>query len=324
MATTRSTRDVKVQERLSYWRETARDREVELKADPDFVATLRTQSLDGVSVSDLECDPCQLGRTARNISRAGCDHYFLSMQVRGRAVVAQDDRIAVSENGGFALVDTRRPYTIDFQGNARSISLVLPRRAVEARLGRAVMLPTRAMDALRPLTGLASGFLALLPSRIGCVGKVAASRLAEVTLDLVALALAHEADQVVKLSSARALTLFRLKTAIKRELCNPALKPAMAAAAAGISVRYANDLLSQEGFSVERYTLHCRLERCRSALEDPAQAHRLIGEIAFAWGFSELSHFIRRFHAAYGLTPGDYRRRAQECAAETGVREPLI
>jgi AraC-like DNA-binding protein len=86
-------------------------------------------------------------------------------------------------------------------------------------------------------------------------------------------------------------------------------------------VRYANDLLSQEGSSIERYVLHRRLERCRQALEDTAQANRMIGEIAFAWGFSDLSHFGRRFRAAYGMTPGDYRRRGreQEPARETHV-----
>jgi AraC-like DNA-binding protein len=52
------------------------------------------------------------------------------------------------------------------------------------------------------------------------------------------------------------------------------------------------------------------LERCRRVLEDPTQSHRLIGEIAFSWGFSDLSHFVRRFRAAYAITPGDCRRGA--------------
>ena len=85
-------------------------------------------------------------------------------------------------------------------------------------------------------------------------------------------------------------------------------------------MRYANALLSQVGFSVERYILHRRLEHCRQALEDLAQARRMIGEIAFSWGFSDLSHFGRRFRAAYGLTPGDYRRRAQQGALRSHSR----
>ena len=105
---------------------------------------------------------------------------------------------------------------------------------------------------------------------------------------------------------------------IDTRLSDPSLKPAEAAAAAGISVRYANDLLAEENFSVERYILRRRLERCRSALEDPLQAHRMIGEIAFSWGFSDHSHFTRRFRAAFGMTPGDCRQRTRDADCSAG------
>jgi AraC-like DNA-binding protein len=49
-------------------------------------------------------------------------------------------------------------------------------------------------------------------------------------------------------------------------------------------------------------------------LEDPAQAHRMIGDIAFSWGFSDSSHFNRRFKAEFGCAPGEYRRNARRAA----------
>ncbi len=311
MAIVFSTEDIHPRDRLSYWREVASNAEVELSAQPAFRATLRNQVLDNVSVSELDCDPCEIGRSARNIARAGCDHFLLSIQLSGRAIIAQDDQCTVGENGSIVLVDTRRPYTMKVQGGGKSIAVIIPRRALEARLGAAAALSVRAMDAGRPLTGLASAFVSMLPSRIDAVDKSIEPRLAEQALDLIALAFSIEADQTAVLSSVRATALIRLKAAIEARLCDAALKPAVAAAAAGMSVRYANDLLSQEGFSVERYILHRRLERCRRALEDPTQAYRMIGEIAFSWGFSDLSHFGRRFRTAYGITPGECRRRAQ-------------
>jgi AraC family transcriptional regulator, positive regulator of tynA and feaB len=312
MAIVFSTRDVDPRERLSYWRETAGAREVELSADPAFVATLRNQSLDHVRLAELDCEPCQIQRTARNIARAGCDHFFLTMQLGGSAVISHNDRLAVSGMGSLVLLDTRHPYTINFQGRARSVSLVIPRRAFEERLGGVAALSGRTMEAGRPLTGIASGFLSMLPTRIEAVDGAVAARLAEQTLDLIALAFSIESGQAVTLSCARTSALFRLKAAIEAQLCKPVLKPEMAAGAAGISVRYANDLLKREGFSLERFIVHRRLERCRRAFEDPGQRHRTIGEIAFAWGFADLSHFVRRFRAEYGCTPGDYRRRGRE------------
>ncbi len=83
---------------------------------------------------------------------------------------------------------------------------------------------------------------------------------------------------------------------------DPALNPETAAAAAGISVRYANALLAEDGLSLERLIVrdassaavrHGR--RHTSAPHD--QRYRL------RWGFSDLSHFTRRFKGASVAPP---------------------
>ena len=52
-----------------------------------------------------------------------------------------------------------------------------------------------------------------------------------------------------------------------------------------------------------------RLEHCRLALEDPLQSHRTLSEIAYGWGFSDMTHFSRRFKTTYGVLPSEYRSR---------------
>lgn len=152
----------------------------------------------------------------------------------------------------------------------------------------------------------------MISERVGTFDGSAAKSLADQALDLIALAFSTETDRNgAALSSARASAVLRLKAAVEASFCDPDLKPA-AAAAAGVSVRYANALLSHEGTSLQRYIQDRRLERCRAALCDPAQAHRTIGEIAFSWGFSDISHFGRRFKAEYGYSPSDYRRQFSE------------
>jgi AraC family transcriptional regulator, positive regulator of tynA and feaB len=149
----------------------------------------------------------------------------------------------------------------------------------------------------------------MLPRRLDALEGPVGLTIAEQALDLVALAFSVETQPSgPSLSSSRAITLLRLKSVIESRLYEPDLRPAAVAAEAGISVRYANALLSAEGTSLERCILDRRLERCRRALEDPRQAHRTVGEIAFAWGFSDLSHFGRRFKAEFGVSPGEYRR----------------
>jgi AraC family transcriptional regulator, positive regulator of tynA and feaB len=50
-----------------------------------------------------------------------------------------------------------------------------------------------------------------------------------------------------------------------------------------------------------------RLQHCRQALEDPSQLGRTVGDIAYSCGFSDLSHFTRRYKAQFGRSPGESR-----------------
>lgn len=50
-------------------------------------------------------------------------------------------------------------------------------------------------------------------------------------------------------------------------------------------------------------------ERLRGAREDLARRDsRTIAMVAGQWGFSDPTHFTRRFRAAYGITPSEWRR----------------
>jgi AraC family transcriptional regulator, positive regulator of tynA and feaB len=319
MAFVFSTEEVHPRERLSYWRDVMSvvPHEFASEAGPGFLGTVRSEMMGSVMLSDFRCDPCEVSRTSRNIAASDCDDYLLCCQMEGRAVVSQGDKQAVAETGGFVLIDPRRPFSVRYEGQTRSVSLQIPRPALESRLGVVAALSAHTMQAHSPLAELASGFLTMLPSRVDAIDDAVCAGLATQVLDLLALAFAAELDRSPALSSPRATTLLRLKSSIEARLCEPDLRPAAVAAAVGISVRYANDLLWEEGASIERYILHRRLERCRAALEDPTQAHRLVGEIAFSWGFSDLSHFSRRFRTFYGVTPGECRRLAQERRASS-------
>ena len=328
MAVIYSTNDVHPRDRVAYWREVmVKDlprHEFHSHVGPAFHGTLEVGALGGMAVAVYECDPCESKRTERDLAHCQNDDFILGLQLSGRMLAQQDDREALIERGSFTLLDTMRPCGGVQLTKAKLGVFSIPRQALEARLGNVGALTARAMPMHKPLVGLAAGFLAMLPARLGALAGPTGSLVAEQALDLIALAVSSVTSQRgVTLSAPRAVALLRLKSVVERRLREPELKPAAVAAEAGIGVRYANDLLSQEGSSVERYILHRRLERCRQTLEDGAQAHRLIGGIAFDWGFSDLSHFSRRFRAAYGMTPGDYRRHARETAGPEGARACL-
>lgn len=59
----------------------------------------------------------------------------------------------------------------------------------------------------------------------------------------------------------------------------------------------------QIGITPYQYILNCRINRAREALD----AGATLNDAVFDYGFSDLSHFNRRFKPIYGMTPNQYR-----------------
>jgi len=225
----------------------------------------------------------------------------------GNSIAHQDGRDAGSGPGDVYILDPRRTFSVRVASTANGLIFKVPRSELEARLGNVASYTALTLSPKQPVAALASDFLAMLAARTDAIDQSMGGKLVQQPLDLVALAFEKASGGVTQLSSNRATTLMRLKAIIEKRLHDPALKPAVAAAAAGISIRYANALLAHEDSSLERFIVLSRLERCRQALENPSQLSRTISEIAYSCGFSDMSHFARRFKAQFGRSPSEVR-----------------
>jgi len=303
---------VHVRDRLDYWQDEATKAYVEhefgTSAGRSFQGTIRAASMGTLNLSLFECDACLVQRTQRCLKSAADDDVLLCVQVGGSITLHQDGRDMVKKAEDIFILDPRRPFTLDCSPDTRSLVVKTPRWEVQARLGEISALTAHPIARDSAVAPLASGFLTMLAARTDAIDAVTGGKLAQQALDLVALALEEEMrSEPAVLSSARSTTLLRLKANIEAKIRDPALRPALAAAATGISVRYANALLAEEGTSLERFIMARRLHRCRQALADPAQASRTVTDIAYSCGFSDVSHFTRRFKAQFGHSPSECR-----------------
>jgi AraC-like DNA-binding protein len=312
MDTVLSLSGIEPRDRLDYWHDVASkvfvDHEGSVTSPATFNATVRQAPLGELKLVHSESLGLEtVQRTARNIVNGEDDVFLLCLQLEGEAVMCQDGREAVIRPGEFTLLDAQRPYSCRYDLR-KQITVKIPHRALKSRIDAGANLTAHTLRNDGPAEFLAS-YLTMLRDSVNGLPEVAASRIAEHVLDLTALSLtAFAGTNTPALSSARMVTLLRLRMAIESRLSDPDLTPTTAAAAVGISVRYANALLSKQGLSLQRLIVSRRLERCRQAFQDPRQASRTVGEIAYGWGFSDLSHFNRRFKAAFGCSPRDYRR----------------
>jgi AraC family transcriptional activator of tynA and feaB len=316
MRTLFSTNDVHPRDGYDYYHEVLCKRIIEHDCTPEspqrFRAELQAGALADVDIVYYENEPMLNDVTVRHVAHANADELLVRRQIAGVFVAEQDSREVVLEAGDITLFDPRRPMRGKYLEGSKQLVLRVPRRQLEARVGNVRQMTAHSIKPSQAEHRLTSAFLAMLPTHADKLDSVTADIVRDQALDLVAVSLAKVMDGGrPRLSSARSLALVSVRAAIEARLTDPTLNAETVAAAAGVSVRYANAVLAEDDTSIMRLVQARRLERCRRALEDPSQTHRTISEIAYGWGFSDMTHFGRRFREAYGVLPSEYRRRAK-------------
>lgn len=310
MPTRFSAADAPPHKRLALWQDIICDVYVQLDCTSDlgssFHGSVSSGRLGQALCSTVSSCAQRVSRTPGRIARAQESSVLFALGTTGHGGVTQDGREAVIRPGEFAFYDTTRPYELQFDGDFSQRILQVPREMIARRV-RTEELTATTFTSERPLDKLAYDFIASICTLADRVDGDTANRLAEQAVDLVAMAIADRFVGARPATSHRAAMLYRLKAHIQSRLHDPELSAAGAAAALGISPRYVSDLFVDDATSFQRYVLAQRLERCARDLATPRQAGRQIGEIAFAWGFNDLSHFGRVFRERFGVSPRDYR-----------------
>ena len=101
--------------------------------------------------------------------------------------------------------------------------------------------------------------------------------------------------------------LARIKQHAMQHLHDPGLSVASLSAALGLSPAHIHRLFAGEEQTFTAWLWSCRLVACKRRLEDAAQAHFTVSEIAFKSGFNSSAHFSRAFRARFGLSPSECR-----------------
>jgi AraC-like DNA-binding protein len=297
--------------RLALWQDIVCDVYVQLDCKSDlgnaFNGRIARTPLGQASCSEVSSHQQRVYRTRSRIARSSEDFFLIALGKHGVGGVAQDGREAVIHPGEFAIYDTTRPYELQFDDAFTQVILQVPRDMLQRRIAGLETLTATSFGCDRPLQKLAHDFVYQLCQSADGIQPEHAVRLSEQAMDLVAMALSERLGTRALPSTRRLALLHRLKAHVRTNLADPDLSLSETAAALGVSPRYVNDLLSEEGTSFQRFVLTERLAQCHRDLASPILAHRHVSEIAFSWGFNELSHFGRVFRERYGLSPRDFR-----------------
>ncbi|SRR5579871_3437502 len=281
-----------------------------------FAGELTSRPLGDFSLSSMTSDPIDLTRSRGRISAAREEYCLVVVQGRGRTLAEQDGRRTVLEAGDLALFDSTRPYFAALQAGFHHYVLKVPRESVRRRLGPVEAMTARRVPGQAGVGKIASVFIRGLLDEADAVDDTTRRKLAETSMDLVAAALASALPVSTAASVTRVAHLARAKAFIAANVQRFDLAPEHVAAAAGVSERYLRELFAEEGDSITRHVWSYRYDKCKAALSDPAQAHRAISDIAFGWGFNDMSHFSRLFRDRTGVSARAFREAALQRARD--------
>ena len=301
-----STDTIEERERFSFWREAVCQSLFNLspEASPGlFSGHMTARSSGQLRFVLSESTRYQFVRTKRDIASAPSDHYSIYLQLRGQTVISQGDESFLFQPNDIAISDGREPFSVALcDDRGRRAMAVVPRAIVDRRAPWLRQSPLHKLASSLPFADLARSHLVRLSSND--LSESATSLLTDNLCNLLALASAPDVtlDRMQPELQIEALLAF-----CRQNLHDAALSPHLVAARFGISVRTLHLRFEKLGQSFGRWLLENRLDACGRALRDPHQRSISISEIAYRWGFNDLSHFNKAFRARFGMAPSEMR-----------------
>ena len=285
----------------------------------DFVPPVSPDHLTFRSAADIVF--CRLAGRGLKIGESlpltghAADPLLVCLMLSGRCEIAQDGRNATVQAGEYAFLDATRPFIAEIAGPFDALLVSFPNGAVVREVGSTEIITAQTYGAKSVLTAMVASYLKRLADTMPVLSETSFSRLAETAVSLLAIGAIDTAKPRRQNSWTRSTTLKRIKSYSLARLQTPKLSPAKVAAEMGISIRYLHALFRDEGTTFSNWLWAQRLDACRAKICSAESAKQSIGALALEFGFSNFSHFSRRFRQAYGISARDLRLQMLQDAA---------
>ncbi len=299
---------------FDYWREELCHNFVELAPERvvkhgAFAGRISQQHLDAISISRVTADGHCVNRTRHEISRSSEECYFANLQLAGSGVTLQGGREIVSRPGDLVLVNACNPYEIAHDAAFDLISVKVPHALLANRLelNRASLVPHIPAD--RGYGTVLRSYTMSILEDLDTEFIDSAPFLAENLVSLIASALnaADTGGAAVKLGYQQYARLQAILGFTKLHLSDPDLSLSTVSDNFALSPRYVQKLFAATGTTFSRTVLSWRLERVAEAMRSPVGVGCTLTELAYAWGFNDISYFSRAFKAHFKTTAREFR-----------------
>lgn len=306
-----STDDFPVSDRRDWLREVIGQEYAKVEITPASDGTLFNEMTiypwDTLRLSVIQSNEITLERLPREPDSISQDVYLAVVHLSGDYRLQQNGKEVRLHPGDMTLYDATLPHRINCSSRFSKLIVSIPRPQLRERIAGIEHCTALRIPGTTGIGAVTSDFVRTTAMQAGLLNALEFAKLSGSAIDLLTLALASVRPAEYTLSRSRSVALNRIKDFIERHLSDPAMNPAIVACGTGMSPRYLNGLFKDEDTSLMRYVWQRRLECCRKDLINPVHAGCRISNIAFRWGFNDLSHFSRAFKQRYGCSAKAYR-----------------
>lgn len=246
------------------------------------------------------------GQAARWLKR----RYVVHAAVNSSQTIVFDGKPVVLNSGDFTLLDTSRRCVREQMGPAETIAFAVPEDLLRRRVPNVDDLIGQTFSSNDSLCSAAAAILRST-SELGdfCSSETVGKRMTNTLLDLLGILAESRVGTSKGGSKHRAVRAAAARRYVEDHLADPDLSVTTVAEALEVSTRYLHMIFAREEQSLLDYIRSARLAACSAQLLSPASHDRSISEIAYSWGFNDLSHFCRLFRSVYGMSARDYRKK---------------
>src|SRR5215470_3312177 len=269
-----NTEELPDREQFAYWREVLCEAFVTLRPErprePNsgrFPSRVTARPLSTINVTTVQSRAHHVIRGDAEIRKSPQEVYFLNLQLAGRCRYETEGRETIVGPNQFAIVDSTRPYYLDFMDDWNVFSFRIPRYMLRPLLQAPDCSTGICVSSNHALGEITIGFLKSVAMRMDELPAEAMEPLAGDLVNLAALSLgATEETRMGQRRSARRGLYAAIVAFIEANLADPLLSAATVAAHFGISIRYLHRVFEETDKTFGQVVLECRLLRCAKDL----------------------------------------------------------
>jgi AraC-like DNA-binding protein len=317
-----STNTISPREQFAFWREAVCEAVLNVATEhpgDGFFGDITCSNYGDLRFAAFASTPHEVVRLKTHISRSRDAHYLVSLQRSGTSRMFQGEEVCELQPGDVGLVDGTRPFRVEFPEQVDRVVAVIPHVMLHSRAPWLDRRPLNRMAGDSALSGALRFYLERLAGP-DCSSEAEAAALTDNLCNIIALMTAgSDRDRSVTRHLSIQPGLDEMLATMRRHLADPDLSPNMLAERLKVSVRTIHKRFEDADSTFGQWVLDNRLQACRRAFDDPRQNSFTISQIAFGWGFNDLSHFSKAFKARFGASPAQYRRKMHDTGDNSGA-----